>query len=69
MLESLYIAVLKSTSKNALSSLLGLCLFFNKISDKGRKIPAWNRGEEGGDGRGGRQEGEMTQTMYAQVNI
>jgi hypothetical protein len=32
----------QSTSKNVLSSLLGMCLFFNKISDKIRTEPAWN---------------------------
>jgi hypothetical protein len=34
--------ILNSTSKNALSSLLGLSLFFNKTSDKGRTGLAWN---------------------------
>jgi hypothetical protein len=46
--RNLCIAVLNSTSKNALSSLLCLGLFFNKISDKGRTGPAWNCGGEGG---------------------
>jgi hypothetical protein len=64
------VAILNSTSKNALSSLLCLCLFFNKISDKGRTGPAWNwvgveSGRKGGEGG---QGGEMTQTMYAHVN-
>jgi hypothetical protein len=30
------LAILNSTSKNALSLLLCICPFFNKISDKGR---------------------------------
>jgi hypothetical protein len=61
------IAILNSTSKNTLSSLLCLFLFFNKISDKGRTdLP----GIEGGRGRGWGegQGGEMTQTMYAHMN-
>jgi hypothetical protein len=45
-----------------------LCLFFNKISDKGRMGPAWNLRREGGEGLGERQGGEMTQTIYAHVN-
>jgi hypothetical protein len=40
--ENFCIAILNSTRKNALSSLLGLSLFFNKTSDKGRTGPAWN---------------------------
>jgi hypothetical protein len=61
--KSFCIAILNSTSKNALSSLLCFSFFFNKISDKGRTGPAWNwAGVGGGKGQGG----EMTQTMYAQ---
>jgi hypothetical protein len=45
-----------------------LSLFFNKISDKGRTGPAWNCGKKGGEGGGGRQGREMTQTMYAHVS-
>jgi hypothetical protein len=55
-------------SKNVLSSLLGLSLFFNKTSDKGRTGPAWNGGRKEGEVGGGGQWGEMTQTMYAHVN-
>jgi hypothetical protein len=51
-----------------LSSLLCLCLFFNKIRDKGRTGPAWNGVEEGRKGRGEGQGGDMTQTMYAHLN-
>jgi hypothetical protein len=60
-------SVMVKTSKTPLSSLLGLSLFFNKTSDKGRTGPA---GTEGGRGRGwgGRQRGEMTQTMYVHAN-
>jgi hypothetical protein len=47
-------------SKNVLSSLLGLSLFFNKTSDKGRTGPAWN-----GVGQGG----EMTQTMHIEYTL
>jgi hypothetical protein len=65
MLGIFCIAIFHTTSKNALPSLLGLSLFFNKISDKGRTGPDWNRGEKGEE-RG--QRGEMTQTMYAHVN-
>jgi hypothetical protein len=42
-----------STSKTTLSSLLCLCLFFNKIKDKGRTGSAWKQWEERGDGEGG----------------
>jgi hypothetical protein len=42
-----------------------LCLFFNKISGKGRTGSAWKRGERLGEGG---QRGEMTQKMYAHVN-
>jgi hypothetical protein len=54
--ESLYIAILISTSKNALSFLLLLCLLFNKIRAKGRTGSAWKGGgwEMEGTGRKGR---------------
>jgi hypothetical protein len=52
MLGISVIAVLNSTSKNALSSLLSLCLFFNKVRDKGRTGSAWKGGGEGGIGWG-----------------
>jgi hypothetical protein len=45
-----------------------LSLFFNKISDKGRKGPAWNCGGKGGKGGERGQGEEMTQTMYAHMN-
>jgi hypothetical protein len=61
---SLY-SFLISSSKNALSFFLCLCLVFNKIRDKGTTGSAWKGGGEGG---GGGQGGEMTQTMYAHVN-
>jgi hypothetical protein len=54
-----------------LSFLLCLCLLFNKIRDKGRTGSAWNDGvggkKEGAPRRGGPQQGEMAQTMYAHV--
>jgi hypothetical protein len=50
-------AMLNPTSKNALSFLLCICLFFNKISDKRERDPPET--EAGGKG------GEMTLTMYA----
>jgi hypothetical protein len=58
MLGNFCIAILYSTSKNALSSSLCLCLFFNKINDKGRTGSAWKWGggewgeivKEGGSG-------------------
>jgi hypothetical protein len=65
MLGSFCIAILISTSKNTLSSLLCFYLLFNKISDKGRTGSAW---KEGGRERGRETGGEMTQTMYAHVN-
>jgi hypothetical protein len=55
-----------NTNQKKAESLLCLCHFFNKISDKSRTRPAWNWGKrkwgEGGQG------GEMAQTMYAHVN-
>jgi hypothetical protein len=48
---------LNSTSKNALTSLLCLCLFFNKIRDKGKTGSDWRW-----------EGGEITQTTYAYVN-
>jgi hypothetical protein len=44
------VAIFNSTSKNALSSLLCLCLLFNKIRDKGRTGSAWKQ-DGGGRGR------------------
>jgi hypothetical protein len=64
---SLY-SYLISTSKNTMSFLLCLCLLFNKIGEKGRTGSAWKQGWWGGKDGGGRQEGEMTQTMYAHMN-
>jgi hypothetical protein len=49
--RNISIAILNSTSKNALSSSLCLCLLFNKISDKGKQdLPGTEgvRGREGG---------------------
>jgi hypothetical protein len=60
-------AILISTSKNALSFLLHVCLFFNKIRDKGRTVSAWKRGG-GGEKERLRVGGEMTQTLHAHVN-
>jgi hypothetical protein len=51
-----------------LSFLLCLCLFFNKITEKGRTGPAWKGRGERGEGWGRGHRGEMTQTMYAHVN-
>jgi hypothetical protein len=46
-------AILNSTSKNALSSLLCLCLLFNKIRDKGRTVlPGSEVGRMREEGRG-----------------
>jgi hypothetical protein len=63
-------AILNSTSKNALSFLLCLCLFFNKIGEKGRTGSPWKGGGWGskGGGRVGGKEGEMAPTMYAYMN-
>jgi hypothetical protein len=48
---------LNSTSKNALSFLLCLCLLFNKIRVKDRTDSAWKRGGLGGEmGVGSRGE-------------
>jgi hypothetical protein len=45
-----------------------LCLFFYKTSDKGRTgLPGSKRRRVERGGEGG-QRGEMTQTMYADVN-
>jgi hypothetical protein len=57
-----------STSKNALSFLLCLCLLFNKIGDKGRTGSAWKQGGMVGRGSGGEQGEGVAQTMYAHVN-
>jgi hypothetical protein len=46
-----------------------LCLLFNKIGDKGRTGSAWKQGKWEGEGVGGGQGGEMTQTMYAYMTI
>jgi hypothetical protein len=46
-----------------------LCLLFNKIGEKGRTGSVWKRGGLGEEGWGRRQEEEMTQSMYAHVNI
>jgi hypothetical protein len=64
----IFLYELSLTSKNTLSSLLGLYLFFDKISDKGRTGPAWNWGEGGGEkgGEGGKGEKWPKQT-YAYV--
>jgi hypothetical protein len=45
-----------------------LCLFFNKIGEKGKTGSAWKPG--GGGGREGRwrQWGLMAQTMYTHMN-
>jgi hypothetical protein len=48
-----------------LSFLLCLCLFFNKISHKGRNGTCLKLRRGGGKGEGGGQGAEMTQTMYA----
>jgi hypothetical protein len=62
------IAILISTSKNALSSYYCLCLLFNKIGKENKTVLP---GSEGGgrerEGAGG-QEGEVAQTMYAHMN-
>jgi hypothetical protein len=42
-----------------------LCLLFNKIGEKGRTVSVWREGEGGDGGQGA----EMTQTMYAHINI
>jgi hypothetical protein len=58
----LYSYPLNATSKNVLSFLLCLCIFFNKIRAE------WDLPEtKWGEGRG-QQGGETTQTMYAHVN-
>jgi hypothetical protein len=45
-----------------------LCFLFKKTGEEGRTGSAWKRGEEVEEVRGGRQEGEMAQTMYTHRN-
>jgi hypothetical protein len=44
-----------------------LCFLFNKIRDKEQVLPG-SKGSCGGKAGGGRQRGEMAQTIYAHVN-
>jgi hypothetical protein len=46
-----------------------LCLFLNKIGEKGRTGSVWKRGQFGEERGHGGQGGEMTQTTYAHMNI
>jgi hypothetical protein len=62
------LAVLNSTSKNALSFLLCLCLLFNKLEIRAKQVLPGSEGGWRGE-RGGREQGrKMAQTMYAYVN-
>jgi hypothetical protein len=66
--RNLSIAILNSTSKNTLSFLLCICLFFNKISDRAVQDLAETEGGKEENGEVGGHGGEITQTMCAHVN-
>jgi hypothetical protein len=55
-LESLWIAILNSSSKNALSSLLCFCLFFNIVIRAEQDLPGSEEGRERRVGKRGRVE-------------
>jgi hypothetical protein len=56
--RKLCIAILISTSRNALFSYYCLYFLFNKIREKGRTGSAWKRGAVDGRGRAVRVKGE-----------
>jgi hypothetical protein len=58
-------AILNWTSKYAMSFLL---LLMSSLQQNYRTGSAWKRGGRRGDGVGGGQRGEMTQTLYAHMN-
>jgi hypothetical protein len=64
--RNLYIAVLISTSKNAMPFLLLIYSSMELEKSVEQVLPGRKRGGGRGWGRG--QEGEMTQTMYAHVS-
>jgi hypothetical protein len=57
-----------STSKNGFFSIL--CLYFSstKLEIRAEQVLPGSKVEKGREERGGRQGGEMIQTMYAHVN-
>jgi hypothetical protein len=57
-----------SLAKTLCLSYYCLCFLFNKTGEEGRTGSAWKQGMLGEERRGGRQEGEMAQTMYALMN-
>jgi hypothetical protein len=64
---SLYSYLYLKLAKTLCLSYYHLCVLLNKIGEEGRTGSVWKRGG-GGEGGGRRQQGEMAQTMYIDMN-